>query len=118
MRHSVLLISTDPAHNLSDTFDQKISKFPTQIRGFQNLFAMVGNKRSVFSLHHHFLYFQEIDPEVFDENEIESDLPGSEGGIQGLAKELLQDVASSLPGIDEAKSFIQVMGYVHMLPTQ
>lgn len=118
MRHSVLLISTDPAHNLSDTFDQKISKFPTQIRGFQNLFAMVGNKRSGFLLHHHFLYFQEIDPEVFDENEIESELPGSEGGIQGLAKELLQDVASSLPGIDEAKSFIQVMGYVCMLPIQ
>ena len=65
-----------------------------------------------------FLYFQEIDPEVFDENEIESELPGSEGGIQGLAKELLQDVASSLPGIDEAKSFIQVMGYVCMLPIQ
>ena len=31
-------------------------------------------------------------------------------GIQGLAKELLQDVAGSLPGIDEAKSFMQVMG--------
>ncbi len=32
------------------------------------------------------------------------------GGITGLAKELLQDLAGSLPGIDEAKSFIQVMG--------
>ena len=29
-----------------------------------------------------------------------------------MAKELLQDLAGSLPGIDEAKSFIQVMGYV------
>ena len=31
-------------------------------------------------------------------------------GISGLAKELLTDFADSLPGIDEAKSFMQVMG--------
>ena len=33
-------------------------------------------------------------------------------GLSGLAKELLSDFADSLPGIDEAKSFMQVMGYV------
>ena len=32
-------------------------------------------------------------------------------GLSGLAKELLSDFADSLPGIDEAKSFMQVMGY-------
>ena len=31
-------------------------------------------------------------------------------GLSGLAKELLTDFADSLPGIDEAKSFMQVMG--------
>jgi len=87
-RESVLLISTDPAHNLSDAFGQKFSKDATKVNGFDNLFAM------------------EIDPtsslqEMIDQSD--------QNGMMGS---MMQDLAFAIPGVDEAMAFAELMKHV------
>lgn len=92
-RKSVLLISTDPAHNLSDAFDQKFCGDPTLITGFENLYAM------------------EIDPESKTGGNI-MDFGGGSSGMDGMTDEMKEqstsifsEIKNSIPGIDEATSF-------------
>eukprot|EP01111_Echinosteliopsis_oligospora_P013777 TRINITY_DN5029_c0_g1_i1.p1 TRINITY_DN5029_c0_g1~~TRINITY_DN5029_c0_g1_i1.p1 ORF type:complete len:360 (+),score=105.40 TRINITY_DN5029_c0_g1_i1:30-1082(+) len=93
VRNSVLLISTDPAHNLSDAFGQKFTKYPTLINGFTNLSAM------------------EIDPTFEHE---EADVGGQSDPL-GLGSLGLQDMISAIPGIDEAMGFAEVMKQVQSM---
>ncbi|KAK8167649.1 ATPase get3 [Phyllosticta citrichinensis] len=96
-RKSVLLISTDPAHNLSDAFNQKFGKDARKVDGFENLSAM------------------EIDPN----GSIQDLLASGEGGEGGMGGGPLggamQDLAFSIPGVDEAMSFAEVLKQVKSL---
>ncbi|KAI3847744.1 hypothetical protein MKW98_026999 [Papaver atlanticum] len=87
VRSSVLIISTDPAHNLSDAFQQRFTKTPTLVNGFTNLFAM------------------EVDPNV--END---DLPNAEG-----MDSFVSELANAIPGIDEAMSFAEMLKLVQTM---
>ena len=96
-RKSVLIISTDPAHNLSDAFRQKFGPRPVKVNGFSNLFCM------------------EIDPL---ENKKQMDLAlakqesaqnGTQSGMMNTMRDLMKDISGSIPGIDEAMSFAELM---------
>ncbi|KAJ3826577.1 arsenical pump-driving ATPase [Lentinula raphanica] len=91
VRESVLLISTDPAHNLSDAFGQKFSKDATLVNGFKNLYAM------------------EIDPTSAIQEMVE------QSDSNGMMGSMMQDLAFAIPGVDEAMSFAEIMKHVKSL---
>ena len=82
-RPKILIISTDPAHNLSDAFNQKMNYQPTLINGFNNLYGVEINPR-----------------EIKDEEDNLSDMLGV--NLDEETRNIFEDLKNSIPGIDEA----------------
>ncbi|KAL7485459.1 hypothetical protein ACHAW6_011058, partial [Cyclotella cf. meneghiniana] len=100
-RKKVLIVSTDPAHNLSDAFCQKIGREPTPIQGFTNLSAMEIDATEDLD---------KMQRSMEDATGAGNDEDGN-SGIQSLMTEL----TNSIPGIDEAMSFSELMKQVQTL---
>lgn len=98
VRPNVLIVSTDPAHNLSDAFGQKFGKDPVKVNGFDNLFCM------------------EVDSSGEQEWEAIEASQAAQGtaadGLESGVGSIMKDLMTSVPGIDEAMAFAELMKMV------
>lgn len=98
VRPNVLIVSTDPAHNLSDAFGQKFGKEPVKVNGFDNLFCM------------------EVDSNGQQEWEAIEAAQAAQGaapdGLESGVGSIMKDLMTSVPGIDEAMAFAELMKMV------
>jgi arsenite/tail-anchored protein-transporting ATPase len=91
------------AHNLSDAFGQKFGKDARKVNGFSNLSAM------------------EIDPTSSIREMIEQSTPSLLHSINtddtpnNPMSGMMQDLAFSIPGVDEAMNFAEVMKQVNSM---
>jgi anion-transporting ArsA/GET3 family ATPase len=83
----------------SDAFSQKFSKEPTLVNGFDNLYCM------------------EVDNNVDIEQQLAQLQPGgaAAAAAQELGGGMMQELLSSVPGIDEAMSFSELMKQVQAM---
>jgi arsenite-transporting ATPase len=98
VRPNVLVVSTDPAHNLSDAFGQKFGREPVKVNGFENLFCM------------------EVDSSGEQEWEAIEAAQSAQGvapdGLESGVGSIMKDLMTSVPGIDEAMAFAELMKMV------
>jgi TRC40/GET3/ArsA family transport-energizing ATPase len=98
VRPNVLIVSTDPAHNLSDAFGQKFGREPVKVNGYDNLFCM------------------EVDTNGDSEWEAIEAAQATQGvspdGLESSVSGIMKDLMTSVPGIDEAMAFAELMKMV------
>lgn len=93
----VLLLSTDPAHSLSDAFRKEFNGTPQTVEGIRNLHVM------------------EVNPETSLKSEVEKwSKMAEESGFDDLIESVkeFQDWLLGIPGIDEATALTNVITYI------
>ncbi|KAK7193955.1 anion-transporting ATPase-like protein [Novymonas esmeraldas] len=105
----VLLISTDPAHNLSDAFNQRFGPQPTPVTGLEESLAAM-----------------EIDPKTFTHGSLSGAPPAGGAAASDSAAAaptasfahiatVLKEAARTMPGIDEISVFAEILHHVRTL---
>ena len=102
VRRSVLIVSTDPAHNLSDAFSQKFGRTPTAVAGFPNLYCMEIDAAATLA---------EQGALAEAASAAGGGAEGGDGGAAaaGMMGGLMKEFSNAIPGIDEAMSFMELM---------
>jgi len=98
VRPSVLVVSTDPAHNLSDAFGQKFGKEPIKVNGFENLYCMEVDSSG------------EQEWEAIEAAQVAQGMQSD--GLESGVGSIMKDLMTSVPGIDEAMAFAELMKMV------
>nr|MDO8082314.1 ArsA family ATPase [Candidatus Freyarchaeota archaeon] len=91
-----LIISTDPAHSLGDSFDQQIGPEIKKIKGVKNLYGLELDPHKEFAE-----YQKTLEQENSEESQAQT-LLGGLGGLTGMTP----------PGADEALAFAKVLEYI------
>lgn len=125
----VLLLSTDPAHNISDTLGQKFGADPVRVEGVSdaNLYAMEVDPSKYRKQEEREAEERAErqaangnageDGEMVDAVETTGELVGTDATMavpsqQDPMSAMMKDVVSSLPGIEEAMAFAELMKYI------
>ena len=96
-----LIISTDPAHNTSDAFDVKFGAQPQAVPGLSNLSVMEIDVKDAMN-------------GMFDkQQEMEENGFGGFGMLSELTS--MVGMMKSVPGMDEAIAFAQIIQFVSFL---
>jgi len=92
----VLIVSTDPAHNLSDAFNQQFTDAPLLVDTFENLYCMeYDTKKGIKEAQEEFC-------KKYNVNEINKNFNYSQMSD-------LSDLFKKIPGIDEALGFLYLV---------
>lgn len=118
-RERVLLVSTDPAHNLSDAFGQKFGSTPTAVMAVPNLFCLEVDSDAALK-QMQVQAAERATAMAADQAANPSPMGGMlqsmlGGGGIASASNAITSMLQSIPGIDETLSFIQMIQLVRTM---
>jgi arsenite-transporting ATPase len=104
----VLIVSTDPAHNVSDAFCQKVNNDPTAIDGFDNLWGMEVSAPAIIAE----LKAKQQERKAAAETEPATGPLGELMSVFDVFSLLGGKSGGSVPGLDEVLSMQRIQGIV------